>query len=373
MNKIKKLIVAASTLALLAGPYGLAVPAFGSAGCSNSGADDWSSQTCDAHDDDGFTHSNSNSGIGALVIDIRLANNGFNEQNGNEDENEMEVDDASAESATVGFVAVNETEFESGGSSADASNEEATDHSSQSATATDDDSASVDNSNDEVHVVGLNVALANNGFNSQSGNEDENKMEVNDADASAFSGFAVGSNYTNVDTGGSSSASNSTADDHSSQTSSASDNDKVGVKNSNSGLSGSATVVAVANNGFNSQDGNEDENEMEVTDSSADASSEMYLGANETEVTTGGSSADASNEGATDHSSQSAAATDDDVAEIHNTNENVSGSSVNVAVANGGFNSQSGNEDGNKMKIGKASASGTTTVVIGTNQTTVNE
>lgn len=373
MDKVKKLIVSASTLALLAGPYGMAMPAFGSASCNNTSGDDHSYQECESHDDDSFTKTSSNAGVSALVVDFRLANNGNNNQDGNEDENEMVVDDADAESSTVGFVAVNETEFEAGGNSAESSNEDATDHSTQVSSSTDDDYAKVNNSNEGVDMFGLNVAVANNGFNSQSGNEDENQMTVKDADAYAESGLAIGSNYASINTGGSASSNNSVADDHSYQEAESHDDDSVIVSNKNAGVEGAAVVVAVANNGGNNQDGNEDENEMVVKDSSAEATSEMYLGVNETNVTTGGNSAEATNTGATDHSTQVSSSTDDDYAEVHNSNEDVSGSSVNVAVANGGLNSQSGNEDGNKMTIGKASASGKTTVVIGTNQTTVSE
>ena len=149
------------------------------------------------------------------------------------------------------------------------------------------------------------------------------------------------------------------------------DNDNFVVENDNveSGLFNLDLGIGVS--GFNSQDGNDDDNSLGTGDSEGTAESENFLNSNVSEIEDeeGEGTADSEAEVGEDGTAYAYAYDNDTVTVTNGNNGRIHNFSFGLAIS--GLNSQSGNDDGNEMDTGDSDAMAETLNELNSNWTMV--
>ncbi|MBI2029706.1 hypothetical protein HYT02_04775 [Candidatus Gottesmanbacteria bacterium] len=362
MNLVKKIAVAGATVTLALGTY--AVPVFAAAEGTNEGITNDSFADAKAYDDDEVKVKVKNEDTDFFNFDSALATSGLNEQSYNDDGNNLTTESGGAWFKTDNFLNVNET---TGHGGALAANEDISNSSDGDAKASDNDHVRVKNENKHTTVWNLTLSIANTGANTQDYNEDGNSLIAGGAESLAVTSNVVNHNKLIVGADDSSAiAMNSNITNDSFADSYASDDDYVKVYNKNEYTVVGNVTTSIANSGGNSQSDNDDGNDMTTGQTSSVAVASNYVNVNETKV--GGGGAQASNNNITQDSFGDSKASDNDYIKVKNENKDTTVTNVTVSVSNSGDNTQSGNEDGNTMTTGDASATGQTTNVVNANQ-----
>jgi hypothetical protein len=231
----------------------------------------------------------------------------------------------------------------------------------------------VDNHNCDADLFNVDFGAGVSGLNLQSGNEDHNSLKTGKSEGSADSQNFANSNVTEVDESesGDPAESEATVGSNEEADADAIDIDIFKVFNYNDADATNLTL-GLAVSGGNFQFCNEDDNEIETGDSEADATTLNELNSNWTQI--GGlddsdgvmALATVEDDGVAD-----AFAKDVDVIKVFNHNDadlfNLTG-----AVAVSGANTQSGNEDENTLKTGRAVADSSAENYLNSNITVVN-
>jgi hypothetical protein len=245
-----------------------------------------------ATDDDNFTVTNRNIDTTFNGFTISVANAGLNMIICSEDENSIVA--GSAKSMTDGLTVVNNLKATIGSGpsdclgiecgTAEAINEDITDHSSATAVATDEDIVDVTVVNRGTTVNVVNASGANSGLNVIYDSEDNNSITSNSATANLTGQTFVNSTELNIGTGGGAKATNNGVDDHSLANATSTDNDTIKTRTSNTDTTVATTNVSVANSGGNIIAGSEDGNTISSgTATSTGTSTGVF---NSTKVTT---------------------------------------------------------------------------------------
>lgn len=387
-NKLKKFVATGAAVAALL--LNTSVAFAGSEATAEVGDDGNSSSY--SQDNDEFKVKNDNNNGSLFNLDLGAGVSGLNFQYGNDDDGMIDTGDTEGEGKSKNYMNSNMTwiadDDEVGSAEAEASVGE---DGFAKAEAFDNDFVKVENDND-AEVDNITLGLAVSGLNFQYCNDDNNTIKTGDAEATAKALNEVNSNWTWVDLGHSAEATAEVGDDGNAYAF-AQDNDRVLIENDNEADLLNVSV-ALALTGGNTQEGNDDDNEIDTGSATANSSANNYVNNNITVVSGGGGATatasvgedgDGGGCGLCESSCSSceqeecgnkgcfdaiAEAFDDDTFEVVNINEaDVTNVSAGVAVSGG--NTQTGNDDGGTIQTGDSSGTSCSTNTVNSNWTSI--